>query len=217
MCLACHGPTGVKPVLALRTREGHALRLTADHPVRRVWQAEGNRAATEWVKAGELQPGDRVALNDHRAFARWEGAYGSAEGYLLGLLLGDGTFREDEALLAAWDPGMRRVANGGSVLSADPQAVSRVFVTTAMAGREAIKASAKAKYETGGGDSEEDLKKRGKKRSARATTAEDGKASTARPARASGPPAASISCSARTRSCVRWRKSTRAGMGRRSS
>jgi ribonucleoside-diphosphate reductase alpha chain len=28
--------TGVKPVLRLTTQEGHALRLTADHPVRRV-------------------------------------------------------------------------------------------------------------------------------------------------------------------------------------
>ncbi len=109
--------TGVKPVLALRTREGHAVRLTADHPVRRVWHATRNIAETEWVKAGELQAGDRIALNDHRNLVRWEGAYGSAEGYLLGLLLGDGHLKEDEALLGAWDPEMRRIANGGVVMS----------------------------------------------------------------------------------------------------
>ena len=109
--------TGVKPVMALRTREGHAVRLTADHPVRRVWHATRNLAETEWVKAGELQPGDRIALNDHRTFVRWDGAYGTHEGYLLGLLLGDGHLKEDEAVLGAWDPDLRREANGGAVMS----------------------------------------------------------------------------------------------------
>jgi ribonucleoside-diphosphate reductase alpha chain len=109
--------TGVKPVFRLRTREGHALRLTADHPVRRVWHSTRYRAETEWVKAGELQPGDRIALNDHRGFIRWDGEYGRAEGYLLGLLLGDGWLNADEAVLGAWDPGMRQEVNGGELLS----------------------------------------------------------------------------------------------------
>lgn len=45
--------TGVRPVLALTTVEGHALTLTADH---RVTTARGD------VPAGELVPGDRVRL-----------------------------------------------------------------------------------------------------------------------------------------------------------
>ncbi|MBX3673035.1 MAG: ribonucleoside-diphosphate reductase, adenosylcobalamin-dependent [Burkholderiales bacterium] len=109
--------TGVKPVLKLRTREGHELRLTADHPVRRVWHATRYRAETEWVKAGELAAGDRIALNDHRGLVRWEGDCGHAEGYLLGLLLGDGHLKLDEAVLGAWDAAARREANGGTVLS----------------------------------------------------------------------------------------------------
>ena len=54
--------SGVKPVFLLRTREGHALKLTADHEVRRAG-AHGD----EWVAASQLKAGDAVVLNDHRA------------------------------------------------------------------------------------------------------------------------------------------------------
>ena len=54
--------SGVKPVFLLRTREGHALKLTADHEVRRAG-AQGD----EWIAASRLKPGDAVVLNDHRA------------------------------------------------------------------------------------------------------------------------------------------------------
>ena len=54
--------SGVKPVFLLRTREGHALKLTADHEVRRAGAQGG-----EWVAASRLKAGDAVVLNDHRA------------------------------------------------------------------------------------------------------------------------------------------------------
>ncbi len=125
--------TGVKPVLKLRTREGHELRLTADHPVRRVWHTTRNRAETEWVKAGELAPGDRIALNDHRSLVRWEGEYGQAEGYLLGLLLGDGHLKMDEAVLGAWDTGALRQANGGTVRSPGVESMMQAAMEAARA------------------------------------------------------------------------------------
>ena len=103
--------TGRKPVLKLRTREGYALRLTADHPVRRVIVATRDRIASEWTRAGELEPGDRVLLHDHRAAPAWPGRLGEHEGYLLGLLVGDGTLKDDKAVLSAW-PGALAV-NGG--------------------------------------------------------------------------------------------------------
>jgi ribonucleoside-diphosphate reductase alpha chain len=99
--------TGRKPVLRLRTRDGHALRLTADHPVL-VW--EGTQKV--WRRAGELKPGDRVVLGNHRALADWPGARGAAEGYLLGLLVGDGTLKDDKAVLSVWRP--RRAVNDGN-------------------------------------------------------------------------------------------------------
>jgi len=102
--------TGTKPVLRLDTLEGYTLRLTGDHPIRVVTRLTRNRIETAWRRAGELIPGDRVVLHDHRAAERWAGAYNEDEGYLIGLLVGDGTLKTDKAVLSAW-PG--RIAVGG--------------------------------------------------------------------------------------------------------
>ncbi len=91
--------TGTKPVLKLRTAEGHALRLTADHPVRRVARQTRYVRDDEWIKAGELQAGDEIVLHDHGILAGWAGRHGEAEGYLIGLLIGDGTLKEDKAVV----------------------------------------------------------------------------------------------------------------------
>ena len=101
--------TGTKPVFRLCTREGHSLRLTADHPVRRVSRKTRYLVESAWVPAGQLQPGDEIMLHNHRATAGWEGAYTEAEGYLMGLLLGDGTLTSDKAVLSAWAPELRAV------------------------------------------------------------------------------------------------------------
>lgn len=74
--------TGRKPVLALKTREGHSLRLTADHRVRRVAHQTRYLLQTEWVAAGQLRPGDEIVLNNHRAMGGWDGAGTESEGYL---------------------------------------------------------------------------------------------------------------------------------------
>ncbi|MCA0305424.1 MAG: ribonucleoside reductase [Proteobacteria bacterium] len=103
-------PTGRKPVVRLRTVAGYGLRLTADHRVRRVSRQTRFVRETEWCAAGDLAPGDRIVLHDHRAAPSWEGRGTEAEGYLLGLLLGDGTLKQDKAVLSAWKPA--RVANG---------------------------------------------------------------------------------------------------------
>ncbi|MDP3799305.1 MAG: LAGLIDADG family homing endonuclease [Polaromonas sp.] len=106
--------TGHKAVLALRTREGPALRLTADHRVRRVARRTRYTLEAEWTEAGQLQPGDEILLHDHRALSGWEGAGTHAEGYLLGLLIGDGTLKSDKAVISVWAPELK-VAGGGAV------------------------------------------------------------------------------------------------------
>jgi ribonucleoside-diphosphate reductase alpha chain len=105
-------PTGRKPVFTLRTREGHALRLTGDHRVRRVVRRTRYVTETEWTPASALVRGDELVLHDHRAQAEWEGPRSEAEGYLLGALIGDGTLKEDKAVLSVWAPELRQVANG---------------------------------------------------------------------------------------------------------
>ena len=101
--------TGTKPVFSLRTLEGHGLRLTSDHAVRRVSRKTRYLVESAWVPAGELAPGDEILLHNHRASAGWEGAHTEAEGYLMGLLVGDGTLKADKAVLSAWAPELRAV------------------------------------------------------------------------------------------------------------
>ncbi|MBI3563488.1 MAG: ribonucleoside-diphosphate reductase [Gammaproteobacteria bacterium] len=102
--------TATKPVVRLQTTEGYQLRLTHDHRVRRVTLFSGYVTDTEWCEAGQLRAGDRVLLNDHHLNTSWIGAHNFEEGYLLGLLLGDGTLKQDKAVLSVWK--QAAIANG---------------------------------------------------------------------------------------------------------
>ncbi|HLY55681.1 MAG TPA: ribonucleotide reductase N-terminal alpha domain-containing protein, partial [Stellaceae bacterium] len=106
--------TGVKPLLRLRTVEGYEIRLTADHPVRTVTSRSRWRMEHVWRSAGELLPGDEIVLNDPGEAVRWPGPYSAAEGYLIGLLIGDGTLKEDKAVLSVWPEAA--AANGAAVI-----------------------------------------------------------------------------------------------------
>ncbi len=86
--------TGEKPVFELTTSDGHKLKLTSDHRVRRVRSLTHWRVETEWCAAGELVAGDQVLLQDHRSATAWDGAYGFDDGYLVGLLVGAGGVEE---------------------------------------------------------------------------------------------------------------------------
>jgi ribonucleoside-diphosphate reductase alpha chain len=107
--------TGTKQVFRLATREGYALRLTADHRVRRVARRTAYVLEVEWVEASSLHAGDEVVLHDHRALGGWEGAGTEAEGYLLGLLIGDGTLKQDLAVLSVWAPELKLIGNAAPV------------------------------------------------------------------------------------------------------
>ena len=102
--------TGKKPLLRVTTREGHCLRLTAEHPVRRAKRVSRHSTDVEWVPASDLRAGDTLVLHDHGDEVSWPGQYTEPEGYLIGLLFGDGTIEEDKAVISTW-PG-RAVVNG---------------------------------------------------------------------------------------------------------
>jgi ribonucleoside-diphosphate reductase alpha chain len=117
--------TGVKQVRRLITREGHALRLTPDHLVRRVSRKTRYVLESEWTRAGALLPGDEILLQDHRAAVGWEGVHTEAEGYLLGLLVGDGTLKADKAVISVWAPELKAVGADCGQLSCGAGAIMR--------------------------------------------------------------------------------------------
>jgi len=77
--------TGIKTVLNIATSEGYSVRATEDHKI---------LTPSGWVEAGMLEPGDEVVLNDHLG-ASWDGNGSEDDGYVLGNLIGDGTFYPD--------------------------------------------------------------------------------------------------------------------------
>lgn len=110
-------PTGRKPVFALRTREGHQLRLTADHRVRRVAKKTRYVMEMEWVAAAGLRPGDEIVLHDHRMLGGWEGRGTQEEGYLLGLLIGDGHLKQEKAVISVWAPELKVAGSDAPALA----------------------------------------------------------------------------------------------------
>ncbi len=121
-CLSPNGffLTGTKDTLHLETVQGYDLKLTPNHLVRRVLRKSRGTMETDWCAAGDLKPHDEIILHDHRLNTDWGGSYTYDQGYLIGLLVGDGTLKSDKAVLSVW---------------ADPQ-------TAHMGGAEAIMASA---------------------------------------------------------------------------
>ncbi len=94
--------TATKDVVRVDTREGYALRLTNDHRVRRVTRLTRWSLESDWCAASELEAGDQIVINNHRANSAWGGEYNWNEGFLLGLLVGDGVLKTDKAVLSVF-------------------------------------------------------------------------------------------------------------------
>ncbi len=81
--------TGVKPVFKLETKEGYSIRATADH---RIMTSRG------WVEMQNLQEGDQVHILNRKGGFGQEGSL--RLGRILGWLVGDGTIKQDRAVLS---------------------------------------------------------------------------------------------------------------------
>lgn len=119
--------TGTKNIIRLQTKGGYALRVTAEHSVRKIVRSTRYKTESGWCEAGKLQVGDKVMLHSH-GNVHWSGKYTFNEGYLLGLLVGDGTLKKDKAVLSVWDqmPSKSQAVGMGvsSIMSAVMQATA---------------------------------------------------------------------------------------------
>jgi ribonucleotide reductase, class II len=84
--------TGTKPVFKLKTKEGHELRLTDNHQIEVVSYQSRKVERTEWKEVKDIKPGDMVKIQTHRGGVNWQSHGSFQEGWLLGSLVGDGTF-----------------------------------------------------------------------------------------------------------------------------
>ncbi len=91
--------TGRKDVLNLKTQEGYSLKLTKNHLVSKVKAQTKYSLETEWISVEDIKAGDKIIVNNHRGAKGWSGKYGEKEGYMIGILIGDGSFSPKNSIL----------------------------------------------------------------------------------------------------------------------
>ena len=71
-------------------------------------------------------------LNNHRGAQGWAGPHTQAQGYLIGLLIGDGTLKNDKAVLSAWAPELRAVSGAPAAFDDSAGGIMRAAEVAAM-------------------------------------------------------------------------------------
>ncbi len=93
--------TGIKKVISITTDRGYKISATEDHLIRVVKSMDRFKTVEEWKPAGNILPGDKLILSDNRKL-EWKGSGNFDHGFLLGLLLGDGTLKKDGGIISIW-------------------------------------------------------------------------------------------------------------------
>jgi len=93
--------TGHKDVFKITTSHGFELKCTDNHKIKKIVSLTRYKKTTSWTELKDLAVGDRIDIQQHRDVS-WPGHGSEEEGWLLGNLLGDGTFTDDYAKLQYW-------------------------------------------------------------------------------------------------------------------
>ena len=93
--------TGEKDVFKIITKKGYELKATEEHLIRSVQKITRYKRYEIWKKVKELKKGDKIVLSNNREIY-WRGKGKYEEGYLLGLLIGDGILKEEWEGICGW-------------------------------------------------------------------------------------------------------------------
>lgn len=96
--------TGYKNVLKIVTDRGYEISATADHLVKTAQDITRFGHREEWLKAGDIKLGDKLVLSNNKGIV-WDGCGNEEEGYLLGLLIGDGALKKEGGVICVWGEG----------------------------------------------------------------------------------------------------------------
>lgn len=94
--------TGHKKVFKITTKEGYELRLTDNHQIKKITAQTQKKQYTDWVETKDLKPGDMIRIHNHRGIEPWAGKGTKEQGWLMGELIGDGTFNKEKAYVDFW-------------------------------------------------------------------------------------------------------------------
>lgn len=95
-----------RDVFEIKTKRGLVVESTDNHEYKQVISESRNKKNVKWTELKDLQEGDKININNNRG-VEWNGNGNFEEGWLIGSLIGDGTFNENTAILSYW--GDRRV------------------------------------------------------------------------------------------------------------
>jgi len=92
--------TGNKKTFRLITKEGFEIEATENHLFLKVSKLTRYTEKTEWTELKNLKSGDKLKLSYN--LKKWNGKGTEEEGYLLGLLIGDGHITKEKARICIW-------------------------------------------------------------------------------------------------------------------
>ncbi len=95
--------SGRKKVVKVKTHRGLTLTLTPNHKLLQDFDVEQH-----WTEVGDLKVGDKLVLQQHESHV-WGDPNETEKGWLLGNLVGDGTFTTDTAILTYWGESKREM------------------------------------------------------------------------------------------------------------